>query len=113
VPSILNGDIDARQTQPQFGGCVTVHVYGGPEHPKDPKTVWLPAAAWEGVATLIRQTPNHCRASVALFLTILHMDLAGDDPLYGLLGELIAEIQNDPYGESPAEGHTAFDFHWS
>src|ERR1700730_5600447 len=77
APSILNGDIDARQTQPQFGASVTVSVYGGVGRPNDPRTVWLPAAAWEGIATLIRQTPNHCRPAVALFLTILEMNMAG------------------------------------
>jgi hypothetical protein len=108
VPSILNGDIGAHQTQPQFGASVTVTVY-----PSLPKTAWLPAAAWEGVATLIRQTPDHCRPAVALFLTILHMDMAADDPLYGVLGEVISEVERDPYGEMPASDSKSFDFHWS
>src|ERR1700687_1949755 len=108
VPSILNGDIDARQTQPQFGASVTVAVY------RDGlKTVWLPAAAWEGVATLIRQTPDHCRPAVALFLTILHTDMAADDPLYGVLGELIGEVARDPYGDMPTADPKLFDLHWS
>jgi hypothetical protein len=108
VPSILNGDIDARQTQPQFGASVTVAVWRN-----ELKTVWLPAPAWEGIATLIRQTPEHCRPAVALFLTILHMDMAANDPLYGVLGEVISEIEHDPYGEMPASDSKAFDFHWS
>jgi hypothetical protein len=113
VPSILNGDIDARQTQPQFGASVTVTVYGGVGRNKDPRTVWLPAAAWEGVATLIRQTPNHCRSAVGMFLTILEMNMAGDDPLQGVLKEVITEIESDPYGEMPADDHQSFDFHWA
>ena len=113
APSIINGDIDARQTQPQIGASVTVSVYGGVGHNDEPKTAWLPAAAWEGVATLIRQTPNHCRPAVALFLTILHMDMAANDPLYGVLGEVISEVERDPYGEMPADDHKSFDFHWS
>jgi hypothetical protein len=107
VPSIVTTDSEAEKTQPTIGASVTVS-YG-----REAKTVWLPAAAWEGAATLIRQTPTHCRAAVAALLTVVHANLPGNEPVYLLLGELISEIEHDPYGELPAYGHDSFDYLWS
>jgi hypothetical protein len=53
------------------------------------KTIFFPADVWLGVATIIRQTPNHLRPSVAEFFRVLHSDIGSADPMYDFMDELI------------------------
>ena len=61
--------------------------------------------------TLIVQTPDRYRESVAEFLELVECDLATGSPLELLLSEIIAEIRSDPYGELPQTPAT-HDFTW-
>src|SRR6266849_1777826 len=96
VPSVVVKNIDAEKTQPCIGASVMIRGVHG-----EPLTVWLPAAAWEGMAAVIRQTPIHLRPSVAAFLEVLHACLVVGDPLERLVDELVGEVDRDPYGEMP------------
>jgi hypothetical protein len=107
VPSVVVSNIDAEQTQPRIGASVTLRGIRG-----EPLTLWLSAAGWEGVATLIRQTPTQCRSGVVEFLEVLHSSLDIGEPLARLLAELIGEVDHDPYGTMPEDDRKSFEFQW-
>jgi hypothetical protein len=107
VPSMLSSNIDAEQTQPRIGASVTLRG----DH-DEPLTVWLSAAAWEGAATLIRQTPDQCRCEVVEFLKVLHSSVIVGTPLDLLVSEVIREVRHDPYGDMPEDSLKTYDFQW-
>jgi hypothetical protein len=108
--SFRNDDLEVLQ--PVIGASVIVgHGYSG-RRSSETRTVWLPAVAWEGIATIIRQTPVWYRPCVALFLEVLHGNLGPNDGLTGLLSEIIDEVRQDPYGDVPEADPDTFDFDW-
>jgi hypothetical protein len=109
VPVTIYSDIDggADKTQPRLGATLEVFDYKHEAH-----TIWLPASVWQGMATLVRQIPNHLRPDVAEFLMVLHGSFGMTEPLGVLLNELITEVENDPYGEMPQIRPDAFDMAW-
>ena len=108
VPSTVIQNVDSDRNMPSIGASLEV-----PDRSSDGgrKTVWLTAQAWEGVMTLIVQTPDRYRESVAQFLELVESDLATGSPLDLLLTEIIAEVRHDPYGELPQTPKT-HDFTW-
>jgi hypothetical protein len=108
-PSILFKNDDLDVLQPQLGASVTAGLGMFGRHSKETGTIWLPAAAWDGMALIIRQTPNWHRENVATFVAS-HM--GGKDVLTGLLEELVEEVRSDPYGDVPESTPNDFDFAW-
>ena len=99
---------DQEKLQPRVGAEVVVRRHPGAEVQR----VWLSAAAWEGVGTLVRQTPDHSREGVATLLEVLHSAIPASDAIYALLGEIIEEVRNDPYGHVAEPDRSAYAFHW-
>src|SRR6266511_157726 len=65
-PSIRFQDADAVAPQPVLGAST---VLVDPMWPQGgSSSVWFPARVWDGIATIIRQTPDHLRPSVVEFL---------------------------------------------
>lgn len=106
-PSVRITDLDLQATMPRIGAGATVYDLTG-----TPYTVWLPTAAWQGIATLIRSTPQHCREDVATFLEILDGSLTVGTPLSALLNEVIREVRHDSHGELPQDSLDSHDFAW-
>ena len=109
--SIRFSNDDLEQLQPVFGASVVVRH----DLPSDEaaKTVWLSAAAWQGLATIIRQTPNWHRNNVATFFEVLHFVMPMDSALSDLLTEAIREIRADPYGAVSETDRDDHDFIWA
>ena len=108
VPSTVIQNADCERNMPVIGATLELPV---PYCDGERKTAWLSAQAWEGVMTLIVQTPDRYRESVAQFLELVESDLSTGSPLHLLLTEIIAEVRHDPYGELPQTPKT-HDFTW-
>jgi hypothetical protein len=108
TPMIISRYLDAPKTQPQIGATLQVVD----THKGEVKTIFFPGDVWFGIATLIRQTPDHLRSGVAEFLKVLHMQLDSTDATYFLMVELIEEVEHDPYGEWPEIPPNTFDANW-
>jgi hypothetical protein len=108
--SLLFDNEDSYALQPKIGASCQVGDSMLGRRSKGTHTVWLPAAAWEGMATIIRQTPEWQRQNVALFLEIVASNLT--TPIAGVLLELVEEVTNDPYKDVPETGRAGLDFVW-
>ena len=108
--SVLFGLEDSHALQPKIGASCQVGDSSAGRQSKGTETVWLPAAAWEGMATIIRQTPDWQRENVATFLQIVASNLTA--PIGGVLLEMVDEVKNDPYKDVPETDRAAFDFIW-
>jgi len=111
-PSVLFKNDDLDVLQPQLGASTTVGLGMFGRHAKETGTIWLPAAAWDGIALIIRQTPDWHRENVAAFLNIVASHMGGKDVLTGLLEELVDEVRSDPYKDVPESTPADFDFVW-
>jgi hypothetical protein len=112
MPDLRFADDELTALQPKLGASVVVGDGYTGRNERSTKTVWLPAAAWQGMATIIRQTPDWWRHDVAAFLEVLHGSFGGNDPLRGLLAEVIDEVRRDPYTDISEDDRDAFDFVW-
>jgi hypothetical protein len=110
-PRTLFRHDDSHALQPRLGASVVV---GRPfsRTSEEKYTVWLPAAVWEGIGSIIRQTPRWHRPGVAEFLEVLVGELPADDGIAGLLYEMVDEVRDDPYGDVPEDPSDEFDFAW-
>lgn len=103
---------DLETLQPRLGAAAVVGDSYSGRNSHGTKSIWLSAAAWEGIATIIRQTPKWHRHSVATFLEVLHSSLPHDDGIGGLLAEVIDEVENDPYAEMTEADVKDYDLVW-
>lgn len=103
---------DTETLQPKIGASAVVGAGFSGRREQTTKTVWLTATQWQGLATIVRQTPNWYRHDVAQFLEALNSCMGADDPLTGLLAEAIAEVRHDPYTDIPESGRDGLDFVW-
>jgi len=110
VPSTVIQNVDRDRNMPSIGATLEVPV---PYCDGERKTVWLSAQAWEGVMTLIVQTPDRYRPAVAEFLEVVVSDLATSSPLELLLNEIITEVRDDVYADKlPQTPIDTYDLSW-
>jgi len=106
-PSCFGHD-EGDVLQPKFGASCQVGDSALGRQSTGTDTVWLPAAAWEGMATIIRQTPDWQRQNVALFLEIVASNLTAS--IAGVVIEMVDGVKDDPYRGVPESDRGAFDF---
>jgi hypothetical protein len=73
------------------------------------RIIWLTAAAWQGLAVIIRQTPDLGREDVATLLDIV-TSAVHDSAIAGLLAELVGEVRHDPYKDVPESDAHEYNF---
>lgn len=99
---------DTRRLQPKIGGKVVLERSG------EEYALWLPADVWQGIASIICQTPNHHRAAVAMFLTLIETFLGQDaEPLRVLVEEIGREVVQQEYEFIPEDDRNEFDVCWT
>jgi hypothetical protein len=95
---------DTRRLQPKIGGKVKLERFGRTF------TVWLPADVWQGIASIICQTPDHHRGAVAMVETHLGTD---NEALLALIEQIGREVVQDAYVGIPQDDFSEFDLCWA
>src|SRR5258708_4603821 len=93
--SVIFANDDSLTLQPKIGATCKVGNSELGRHSEGTETVWLSAPVWQGIATIIRQTPDMQRANVAAFLEIVAFSLTTS--IAGVLHEMVDEVKSDPY----------------
>jgi hypothetical protein len=110
--SIRFANDETHELQPNIGASAVVGDSLSGRNFSGTRTGWLTAAAWQGLAVLIRQTPDWRREDVAAFLDVV-TSAVHDSAIAGLLAEAVCEVRHDPYKDVPESAAHEYDFSWT
>lgn len=111
-PGVRFVDEDAVNLQPRMGAAAVVGSGYAGRGAEQTRKIWLSAAAWDGIAAVVRQTPKWHRENVATFLELIEACLHPSEAFAGLLAEVIDEVRTDPYTGVGRSSRVGIDFIW-